>query len=58
MIAAAAATLYLARRRHSGKTALDHVPALDDPIDESVVESFPASDPPAHAATLGAKTPA
>jgi hypothetical protein len=57
--AAVGATLWFTRRRRSPstETSLEY-PALDDPLDETAAESFPASDPPAHAATLGAKTPA
>jgi len=52
---AAAVALMVTRRNgppaHQAEPAY---PAYDDPIDEATAESFPASDPPSHAATLGA----
>jgi hypothetical protein len=58
-VAAVGATFWFTRwhRPSSADQSVDF-PALDDPLDETAAESFPASDPPAHAATLGAKTPA
>lgn len=54
-VGATAVALVVTRR----KAARTHDPdlgdsAYDDPIDEATAESFPASDPPSHAATLGA----
>jgi hypothetical protein len=52
---AAAVTLAVIRRSaaRTYETEPDY-PAYDDPIDEATAESFPASDPPSHAASLGA----
>ena len=52
---AAGLTLLVMRRRaaQTAETEPDY-PAYDDPLDEAAAESFPASDPPSHAATLGA----
>ena len=53
--AGAAVTLIVMRRNEAQtfETDIDY-PAYDDPTDEEAAESFPASDPPSHAATLGA----
>ena len=52
----ATAVALMVTRRNAQRThepVVDH-PAYNDPIDEATAESFPASDPPSHAATLGA----
>lgn len=44
------------KRRNAARVheiGVEHA-SYDDPIDEATAESFPASDPPSHAATLGA----
>jgi hypothetical protein len=52
---AAAVALTLTRRnRAPASLAEPDYPIYDDPLDETTAQSFPASDPPSHAATLGA----
>jgi hypothetical protein len=50
---------WLVVRRRDQRQAADTISynaAYDDPVDQENAASFPASDPPSHAATLGAKT--
>ena len=57
-VAGVAAAIVAVMRRTPTREETDiHYPSFDDPIDEAMAESFPASDPPSHAATLGARTP-
>ena len=53
----AAAIVAVMRRNKPMRHEDVHYPSFADPVDEEAAESFPASDPPSHAATLGAKTP-
>lgn len=45
------------RRRRRAPNGNDDGRAPLDTVDEAIAESFPASDPPAHAVTLGATPP-
>jgi hypothetical protein len=52
--AAVAALLILRRRDARGTSSSRPDTPFADRVDEEMAESFPASDPPSHAATLGA----
>jgi hypothetical protein len=52
--ATAAVLAFTRRSSRQGRETDVHYPGYDDPVDEATAESFPASDPPSHAATLGA----